>query len=153
MESEKVVWRGHPAWFRRRPAAIAASVVAIVGGCCVLPAIAWSPALWVGVAAIVGVLALRLVVWWLESRATTLTVTVDRTICRSGILARRTSEVRHCDVRNLQIDQSIGQRIMGTGSIGISSAGQGDVEIRVEGIVEPDRVASIIRGRRASAGG
>jgi len=150
---EKVVWQGHPAWFRQRPGAFVFNGILVFAGGCLLPfTLGWSWPLPVGLAILVGLLALRFVVWWLASVATTLTVTSYRTTCRSGILSRKTSEVRHIDVRNLQVNQTLFQRIMGTGSIGISSAGQGGVEIFVAGILDPERVASIIRGYQAGAG-
>ena len=45
--------------------------------------------------------------WWVQTRFITLKVTTERCVYRKGLISRNTSEVRHDDVRNLQVDQSI----------------------------------------------
>jgi uncharacterized membrane protein YdbT with pleckstrin-like domain len=67
------------------------------------------------------------------------------TTFQEGIISRETSEVQHDDVRNLQIDQNILERLLGIGDIAISSSGQDDMEIQVKGIPSPDRLAKVIR--------
>ena len=93
---------------------------------------------------LVGVGLIILLVWWLKSKATVLTVTDERTILRRGLLSKSLNEVWHQDVRNVRLSQSFWQRIFGTGTLEISSAGQSDVEIRVAGIPDPDEVKEII---------
>ena len=85
---------------------------------------------------------------WLKQRATRLIVTSRRTTLKEGILDKRTNEVRHSDVRNVRVSQTFGQRLFGVGTVEISSAGQGDVEIAVDGVPEPERVADLIREHR-----
>jgi hypothetical protein len=48
------------------------------------------------------------------------------------------------DVRNIEIDQSVFQRMFGVGSIGIASAGQSGIEIQFAGIRDPDGVKTLI---------
>jgi uncharacterized membrane protein YdbT with pleckstrin-like domain len=86
--------------------------------------------------------------WWLECRATVLTVTGQRSILRRGILSKRTNEVRHEDVRNIQVGQSFLQRMFDVGSLAISSAGQGEIEIEISGIADPQKVADLIRAHQ-----
>ena len=83
--------------------------------------------------------------WWLEIRYTTLIVTSKRTILRKGIVSRETSEVQHDDVRNIQVDQNMYERIVGVGDLAISSSGQDDLEIVVLGIAHPEDVADVVR--------
>ena len=97
---------------------------------------------------LVGIGIIILFSWWLECRATLLIVTGQRTILRRGILSKRTNEVRHEDVRNIQVGQSFFQRMYGVGSIAISSAGQGEVEIEISGIGDPQQVADLIRAHQ-----
>lgn len=101
-------------------------------------------ALWGSVAGFVGVL-LTLGWWYLNSIATTLTITDNRTMLRKGLLRKETSEVQHDDVRNIQIDQSMWHRILGIGILGISSSGQDDLEIVVQGVPDPAGIAEVIR--------
>jgi len=61
--------------------------------------------------------------WMLLSQFTTLTVTDDLTIYQEGFVSRETSEVQHNDVRNIQLDQSFVQRLLGIGGVSISSSG------------------------------
>jgi uncharacterized membrane protein YdbT with pleckstrin-like domain len=125
---EKTLWEGHPCMARCSPF----QFVLVIVLCLVL----------IGLP--------LLLIWWLRCVSTTLTVTTYRTILRKGILSKSTNEVRHCDVRNIQVKQSILQRIFGTGSIGISSAGQAEVEIYAEGIASPQQVASLIRQNQSN---
>ncbi len=87
-------------------------------------------------------------VWWLRCKGTTLTVTNKRTILRRGILSKSITEVWHRDVRNVQLDQTFFQRILGVGQVGISSSGQSGLEISVTGIPDPDLVKRLIDQHR-----
>lgn len=100
----------------------------------------------------VGVGFIILLVWWLRCMGTTLTVTSERTALRRGVLSKSIVEVWHQDVRNVQLYQSFWQRVFDVGHIGISSAGQGDVEIQVNGMPHPERVKQLIdQHRRVTA--
>jgi uncharacterized membrane protein YdbT with pleckstrin-like domain len=89
------------------------------------------------------------IIWWLRCKATTLTVTTNRTSCRRGILSKSISEVWHQDVRNVQLDQTFMQRVLDVGTIGVSSAAQSGLEIEVRGIPDPDRVKQLIDEHRS----
>jgi uncharacterized membrane protein YdbT with pleckstrin-like domain len=90
-----------------------------------------------------------LVIWWLETKCTTLTVTNQRTTLRRGILSKKINEVWHGDVRNIQLAQSLLQRLFDVGTISISSAGQSGVEIEVLGMFQPYKIkAAIDQNRR-----
>jgi membrane protein YdbS with pleckstrin-like domain len=86
--------------------------------------------------------------WWLRCRTTTLTITPRVIELRRGLLARSTNEVRHQDVRNIRVTQTLGQRVFGVGSVAVSTAGQADIEIEVSGIPHPVRVRQIINDCR-----
>ncbi|QDV40929.1 Bacterial membrane flanked domain protein [Stieleria neptunia] len=86
--------------------------------------------------------------WMIQSRFTTLTVTDDRTIYQRGIISRETSEVQHDDVRNIQLDQSFGERLLRVGDIGISSSGQDDLEVVAKRLPHPDSIIKLIRGNQ-----
>jgi uncharacterized membrane protein YdbT with pleckstrin-like domain len=93
----------------------------------------------------VGIGILLLLVWWLQNRFTTYTVTNRRTIAQTGVLNRKTNEVRHVDVRNIQVDQDIFQRMFGFGTVAISSAAHSDIELTMRGVNEPQKIAATIR--------
>jgi uncharacterized membrane protein YdbT with pleckstrin-like domain len=92
--------------------------------------------------------ALMLLVWWLSCLATTLTVTDRRVVLRKGILGRDINEILIKDIRNVRIHQGPLQRLFSVGSLGLSSSGQADIEIRVDGIPHPDRVLDLINRSR-----
>jgi uncharacterized membrane protein YdbT with pleckstrin-like domain len=75
-------------------------------------------------------------------------ITTERTRWRRGVFSKRVSEVRHRDVRQIGVEQTLVQRVLGTGRIRISSASQSGWEIDVEGIASPDMVAAQIRQRQ-----
>jgi len=159
IQDEAVLYRIHPAAARQRPLRALVAALATVVGIAAL-------ALWAGqrweltetgfgpttlrLLLVVGLLltagsVLLFVWWWVLTLFTSLTITNKRTTYQEGIIARETSEVQHDDVRNLQIDQGLVERVLGVGNVAISSAGQDDMEIEVAGIPHPDRVAETIR--------
>ncbi|MBA3312552.1 MAG: PH domain-containing protein [Planctomycetaceae bacterium] len=85
-----------------------------------------------------------LVCWWILNLCTTLTVTDRRTVLRRGLLSKDETQVRHSDVRNVQIYQSFIHRLVGVGAVGISSSGQADIEIRVRDIPNPAEIRRLI---------
>jgi uncharacterized membrane protein YdbT with pleckstrin-like domain len=124
-ESDAILFVSRPTMFRSRPFSFLLYLILVP--------------------AIVG--AVLLLFWWLKCRSTTLTVTEHRLILRKGILSEQTNEVRHQDVRDIQIGQTFWQRLFGIGSIEISSAGQTGVIVAAD-IRDPQRIAALIRQRQ-----
>ncbi|WP_218932101.1 PH domain-containing protein [Adhaeretor mobilis] len=135
----------HPKIFRNKPVAFSLVVLMIL-----IPPILFAfletPNLGLLLAPILGVLILA--IWYLQAMTTTLIVSNRRTTLRRGILSRGTREVRHSDVRLLEVQQSLFQRMMGTGTLSVASAGHGEVEIMVSGIKGPAHVKDTIDGYR-----
>lgn len=125
-QDEVVLYHAHPAMFRNRP---------IYFLLCLL-------------LSIVGVGLVMLLIWWIQSLATELTVTNEQTTLRRGLLSKYTNDVFHGNVRNIQIRQTFLQRVFDVGWIGISSAGQAGLEIEVNGIRHPEKVKQIIDDHR-----
>lgn len=124
-ESDAILFISRPAMFRSRPFSFLVCLVLVP--------------------AIIG--AAILLFWWVKCRSTALTVTEHRVILRKGILSELTNEVRHQDVRDIQISQTLWQRLFRIGSIEISSAGQTGVIIAA-GIRDPQKIAGLIRQRQ-----
>jgi len=122
-----VLFEAHPAMFRNHPFKFTLCLLLI---------------------AAFGLGLVILICWRIKCLGTTLVVTDQKTTLRTGILSKNISEVFHSDVRSIQINQSLMQRICGVGSIGISSAGQAGVEIAVDGIPDPNSVREIIDEHR-----
>lgn len=145
---ERVIEVAHPAVFRAHlvgsfimllVAGVAIAGLVMSGAGSVSPVLGWiCTFVLLGCVVVVGY-------WFLVSYATTLTITSDRTIVRRGIIRKETSEVQHDDVRNIQVDQNIFQRILNIGGIGISSSGQDDLEVVVKGVPGPEELVEVIR--------
>ncbi|MGB7347741.1 MAG: PH domain-containing protein [Pirellulaceae bacterium] len=129
VRAEKTVYVASPSMFRNQPFAFVLTCLL----CCV------------------GVGIPIMLVWWIRSKSTELTVTDKRTRLHRGWLSRSITEVWHRDVRNVQLHQSFFQRIFDTGRIGVSSAGQDGIEIDVSGLRNPDQIKGIIDEHRAIA--
>ena len=63
---------------------------------------------------------------------------------------KRTTEVWHRDIRNVQMSQGPLQRLLDVGTIGISSAGQSGMEIVVGGIPTPNKVKDLLDQHKRS---
>lgn len=81
---------------------------------------------------------------WLTRISNVLKITDKHCLVQCGILSRRISEVRHTDVRNIQVKQGVFDRFLNIGTIGVSTAAQSDVEITIQGIDEPSQVRDMI---------
>jgi hypothetical protein len=159
ISDESLLFVVHPAMVRQRPfRALVAAIIGLAGLAALilgalgqlgwrdeLPVPLAAGVLLAGGAAVTVAVGLVFLWWWAVKMFTKVIVTNKRVTYRVGIVSRETSEVQHKDVRNLQIDQGIVERLFNVGDIAISSSGQDDLEIVAEGIPDPDRVAAVVR--------
>jgi uncharacterized membrane protein YdbT with pleckstrin-like domain len=127
---ETVLYHSHPAMFKNRP---------------------WSFILCL-ILSLVGIGLIILLIWWIRTKGTELTVTDERVSLRKGILSKFTNDVYLTDIRNVQIYQSFWQRVFGVGSVAISSAGHEGIEIDIKGIPAPEKIKAIIDTHRRDRG-
>lgn len=150
LPAEQLLLKRHPATFRSHPFAF--SLLLGLFGLGVFGAVqGWTTQqreLAIGSLAGVAVVCLVLFVWWVRSVFVTLKVTNNRTILQRGLFSRSVSEVQHDDVRNIRLDQSFAERVFRVGTIGISSAGQSNVEIVAENMPSPSRIIELIRANQ-----
>jgi uncharacterized membrane protein YdbT with pleckstrin-like domain len=85
-----------------------------------------------------------LLVWKVENVSTVLLITNRRTILKQGIIARKLTEVKHRDIREIGLEQTFLQRIFSTGKISVSSASSNGAEIEIDGIKNPDDIKNLI---------
>jgi uncharacterized membrane protein YdbT with pleckstrin-like domain len=149
---EKVLYVGHPSMFRSRPFTYSFVFLLMVAGLGAAGQAyfreAFFPYMFHTGATVGGLAFINLFYWWLRGKATRLTLTEQKTTLHKGILSRNITEVYHTDVRNVQLSQTLQQRIFSVGTIGIASAGQAKMEIYVEGMPNPDEVKLIIDKHR-----
>jgi uncharacterized membrane protein YdbT with pleckstrin-like domain len=119
---EQTLYTAHPAMFRNRPLrfCLLAALILLSG----IGLLSWLDfRLRIVLIILFGSSLWSLVAWWLDVLSTTLSVTNQRSILRTGLLSRYTTEVFHRDIRNIQLRQTLFQRLFDVGYIGISSAG------------------------------
>ncbi len=84
-------------------------------------------------------------VWWVATTFTAqLEITNKRTIERRGLFSRSSNEVLHDHVRNIRVTQTLAERMLRIGSVGISSSGQDGIEIEMRDLPNPDKVRKVI---------
>jgi len=143
----------HPAMARAHPFRFLAVAALLIGGLVLAFASGPSDALWDWLAWPGWLMVAAAVVWWIAWYVAAhlwikLTISNKRTVRQEGIVRRHTSEVLHEHVRNVEIKQSLTQRILNVGYLGISSAGQGDIEIEVKDIPRPYELKALIDEHR-----
>jgi uncharacterized membrane protein YdbT with pleckstrin-like domain len=62
---------------------------------------------------------------------------------REGLIARKVSSIRVRDLRNINMKQSLWQRLMGVGDVEFSSAGGSGIEVSFRGVSDPLQVKSL----------
>lgn len=123
------MYSGNPKMFRNRPLLFIIAVVLIIA---------------------YGLGLIIFGIWWLSTKNSKLTITEDKVILRKGILSKNMNEVYLSDVRNVQTSQRLMQRVMHTGTIKVSTAGQSDIEISIDGMIYPEKIKEIIDQKRKS---
>lgn len=97
---------------------------------------------------LMGIGLLFLFFWFLSARNSKIEVTNRRVRTKEGILSNRTSELGLHEVKNIKIRQGPFQNFTGCGTLLISSAGQGGVEIRMKNLEDPQRIRDFIYEQR-----
>jgi len=100
---------------------------------------------------LIGIGFLIFLVWWLQCKGQVLTITSDKVSMRTGILSKNTNDVYIEDIKNVQIKQSLFNRLFGVGSLEVATAGTSGVEIVISGIANPNEAKSIIEAQRRKA--
>ncbi len=124
MNQEKVLIAENPAMWGLSPILFILSVILIL---------------------VYGVGLLFLLILYISTKATELTITEKEIILRRGLLSKSTNEVQLTDIKNIQIEQSFLQRIVKVGSLSISSAGTGHIEIVASGFKNPEGLKRMIK--------
>ena len=111
---------------RPHPVALALPVIVVVAELAVAiwltATVDFSSWIWWALFLVIFVLyPLRRLIWWLTSN---FAVTTDRVIHREGFIAKRSMEIPLEAINDVRFDQGIWDRIMGAGTLRISSASE-----------------------------
>ena len=84
----------------------------------------------------------------LRRRYTSWSLTSDRLIERRGLLSSHRREMELADVRSIEVDRSLSQRLLGVGNVMIASAASADFIIRLWDVPDPEHIAEMLRQAR-----
>jgi membrane protein YdbS with pleckstrin-like domain len=90
----------------------------------------------------------RLALAGLERHSISWSLTSERLIERTGLFSSRRRELELGDIRSVEIDRRLSQRLFGVGSVTVASAASADFKIRLEDIADPEGVAETLRRAR-----
>jgi membrane protein YdbS with pleckstrin-like domain len=76
----------------------------------------------------------------LDQRTKVFTLTNRRVMSKTGIISRRTQEVNLRDIRSINMNQTLTERLFSLGTVQIGSAGTGGIEVEFSGINKPVKV-------------
>ncbi|MCV6638053.1 PH domain-containing protein [Candidatus Albibeggiatoa sp. nov. NOAA] len=132
---EKTLFSAHPAMFKYKPISFSACKLMALAGL-ILPLVLEDFS-WILGGILFAIGASCLLFWWISTLFITLTITEKRTILQKGFFSRHISEVFHTNIRSIEIEQTLIQRLFNTGTIRLASAASSGFEIEVAGIKEP----------------
>ena len=120
--SGTVIYEAHPAMFRAHPFWFILSVLLI---------------------AAFGLGILILLYWYIKTRATALTITQHEIMYERGILSKDRTSVSLRHVRAVRVTQRFINRILGVGTVEISTAGD-EPEFEVKDMPDPHQIREAI---------
>ena len=120
--SGTVIYEAHPAMFRAHPFWFIFSVLLI---------------------AAFGLGILILLYWYIKTRATALTITQHEIMYEQGILSKDRTSVSLRHVRAVRVTQRFINRILGVGTVEISTAGD-EPEFEVKDMPDPHQIREAI---------
>ncbi|MDQ3934174.1 MAG: PH domain-containing protein [Actinomycetota bacterium] len=95
----------------------------------------------IGAAAGGAVLLIVLLWGWLKRISTRYAITNRRIHIRRGILSRNIEETRLDRLQDTRVQQGLGQRLLGVGTVDFGTSAESGAGFRFEGIANPDHVA------------
>ncbi len=151
MTEEKILYDSVPSMILNRPFSYLACVIAMIIG--IYSFITWfnqGNTFYIIVGMITGIIGLTIFFsWWLKVINTRLTITKKRVTLREGILSKNIHEVFVSDIRSVQIQQTLLQRILGTGTVEVSGAATVEADIKIHGIPNAYEVKKCIDEHRS----
>lgn len=143
---EHVIFDGHPSWrgalsFYVRWLLIGVVVAGVVA---LVTVIAGDFSLTVTIVAYVVFAVLVLIAGYLYRLTTTYTITNQRMAIRRGVLSRHMQQTRVERVQNVNVDQTLLDRILRVGAVDFDTAGADEADFTFRGVANPERVVRAV---------
>lgn len=87
-----------------------------------------------------------LLIWFVKAKTTRLVIDGDDLLYEKGVLSKERAQLRTDSVRTVTVNQSLGQRVFGTGDIDVYTAGD-QPEIRLMGMPSPAEIRERLLGK------
>ncbi len=97
--------------------------------------------------AVFGIGLIILLFWYLQTKATKLTITENEILYEHGLLSKERVDVNTSMIKTVKIKQTFFDRIFGIGSIEIYTTGDA-AEFTVTAMPEPDMIRDLIKSRQ-----
>jgi hypothetical protein len=142
---EQTLWVGRPGLLSRFGKVSAGLVLVLAGVTALAAHPAWAP---VAAPAVAIALGLLLLAWaWVGVLRYRYEVTTLRAIAREGLASRSTSEIQLDDIRNIVVHRSFSNRLLGLGTVELSTAGESGMEVVFRSIRRPEPLVRLINER------
>ena len=139
--AERPSWRSQ--WASVSAAVILASAFTLITGIALLDGATGKRMLGIVTAAVLPTILLIFVAYRRYSRR--YTIDSENIECVQGLIARTLQSIRVRDLRNVNVRQTILQRVLGYGDVEFSSAGGSGVEVVLFGVVHPLAVKQLVQ--------
>ncbi len=87
-----------------------------------------------------------LLIWFVQTKTTRMVIDGDDLFYEQGVLSKQRAQLRTHSVRTVTVNQSLGQRLFGTGDIDVYTAGD-DPEVRLKGMPNPAEIRERLLGK------
>ena len=95
---------------------------------------------------IFGLGIILLLIWLIQAKTTRMVIDGEDLLYEQGVLSKQRAQLRTESVRTVTVNQSLGQRIFGTGDVDVYTAGD-DPEVRLRGMPNPADIRERLLGK------
>lgn len=143
---ERVVFQGHPSWRGILSFYLKGLLLALLGGAvaALVTLIASGLSVGIAIAVAAAIVVLVVLVGLIKRVATTYTITNQRLHIRRGIVARKIQQTRIERVQNVNVAQSVLDRILQVGKVDFDTAGTDDADFSFAGVSQPEEVMQAV---------
>jgi uncharacterized membrane protein YdbT with pleckstrin-like domain len=152
LQGETIIWKGHPSWKALLLYYLKWTVVSLI------PVAVWvvldramssPPSALIFVAVTVAGLVLTYGIGWIKRATTRYNVTDDRIHIRTCIVSRREHSTQLSRIQNVNVTQSMFQRLLGIGDVDWDTAGTEETssDFTFRGVDDPSELARLVDQR------